>query len=86
MLLFYCITTCVSYSTCNFHLLASVAIWRTLESCKSIYKSAVRSKVARDKSWRESTYKLYGDGDHHEERHTISHYNCVIVMSQFYLY
>ena len=33
-----------------------------------------------------STYKLCGDGDHHEESHTISHYNCficVIVMSLF---
>ena len=88
MLSFYCITTCVSNSPCNFLLLASVAIWRTLESCKSMYKSMARSKVARDKSWRESSYKLCGDGDHHEESHTISHYNyfiCVIVMSQFYL-
>jgi hypothetical protein len=36
--------------------------------------------------WHESTYKLCGDGDHHEESHTISHYNCficVIVMSLF---
>ena len=58
-------------------------------TCKSMYKSATWSKAARDKSWHESTYKLRGDGDHHEESHTISHYNCficVIVMSLFYLY
>ena len=36
--------------------------------------------------WQKSTYKLCGDGDRHEESHTISHYNCficVIVMSLF---
>ena len=47
-------------------------------ACKSMYKSATWSKVARDKSWHESTYKLCGDGDHHEESHTISHLNCLI--------
>ena len=86
MLSFYCITTCVSNSPCNFPLLASVAVWRTWVTCKSIYKSATWSKVACDKSWHKSTYKLCGDGDHHEEIHTISHYNCftcVIVMSLF---
>ena len=56
-------------------------------TCKSMYESATWSKVARDKSWHESTYKLCGDGDHHEDQsHTISHYNCficVIVLSLF---
>ena len=47
-------------------------------ACKSMYKSATWSKVARDKSWHESTYKLCGDGDRHEESHTISHLNCLI--------
>ena len=88
MLSFYCITTCMSNSLCNFLLLASIAVWRSWETCKSMYKSAAWSKVARGKSWHRSTYKFCGDGDHHEKSHTISHYNCficVIVMSQFYL-
>jgi hypothetical protein len=50
-------------------------------TCKSMYKSATWSKMARDKSWRVSTYKLRGDGDHHEESHTISHYLCYCYVS-----
>ena len=49
-------------------------------ACKSMYKSATWSKMARDKSWHEWTCKLCGDGDHHEESHTISHLNCLFVL------
>ena len=41
--------------------------------------SATWSKTASDKSWHESDYRLCGDGDRHEESHTISHYNFFIL-------
>ena len=48
-------------------------------TCKAMYMSATWSKTASDKSWHESDYRLCGDGDRHEESHTISHYNCFIL-------
>ena len=76
---FYYITTCVSDSLCNLLYQASVAVWRIWMTYKSVYMSMTWSKTASDKSWHDSDYRLFGDGDRHEESHTISHYNCFIL-------
>ena len=88
MLSIYCISTVLD-SLCNFYLLASIAIWRIRVACKLTYKLATWSKEACDKSCHKSNYRIRGDGDRHEESHTISHYNGFIVFLLclcFYLY